>query len=156
MYIKKEISVLGQCYLHQSKYVAIVLLEECLALQQKYPSANAVKVANTMRLFGSCFMEQNKLSVAERLLRDFVETKNSALLEGHPDFERGQLTLAQCLHHQGKVSESIKLKECVRIYKSSFHLEHRHVAAAVGQLGYYLLVAGHLDKSEKHLENLLL
>ena len=41
------LTVLGQCYLHQSKYVAIVLLEECLALQQKYPSANAVKVANS-------------------------------------------------------------------------------------------------------------
>ncbi|XP_062505697.1 uncharacterized protein LOC134182282 [Corticium candelabrum] len=37
-----------------------------------------------------------------------------------------QLTLAQCLHHQ-----------------------------AVGQLGYYLLVAGHLDKSEKHLRESL-
>ena len=41
------LTVVGQCYLHQSKYVAIVLLEECLALQQKYPSANAVKVANS-------------------------------------------------------------------------------------------------------------
>ena len=50
-----------------------------------------------MRLFGSCFMEQNKLSVAERLLRDFVDTKNSALPEGHPDLARDMCSLSDTI-----------------------------------------------------------
>ena len=50
-----------------------------------------------MRLFGSCFMEQNKLSVAERLLRDSVDTKNPALPEGHPDLARGMCSLSDTI-----------------------------------------------------------
>ena len=42
-------------------------------------------------------MEQNKLSVAERLLRDFVDTKNPALPEGHPDLARGMCSLSDTI-----------------------------------------------------------
>ena len=50
-----------------------------------------------MRLFGSCFMEQNKLSVAERLLRDSADTKNPALPEGHPDLAHGMCSLSDTI-----------------------------------------------------------
>ena len=50
-----------------------------------------------MRILGECFMKQNKLSDAERLLRHSLEIRKSAHTEDHPDLASGMCSFSDTI-----------------------------------------------------------